>query len=124
MSATISSEGTYFSSSAPREQIGSACHSLRSKRFRLVSEQKKNEEGDFRFWPREKWNESQKMKDGGGRGEGRKETLASERSAWLARLVEQYWHVSIKGLFHTERSCVERDTYLNFLRLLFILVGK
>ena len=33
-------------------------HSLRSKRFRLVSEQRKTaEERDFRFWPREKWNE-------------------------------------------------------------------
>ena len=35
--------------------------SLRSKRFRLVSEQKKkkkNEEREFRFWLREKWNES------------------------------------------------------------------
>ena len=41
--------------------------SLRSKRFRLVSEQKTTEE---RFWPREKWNESQKMKEGGGEGEG------------------------------------------------------
>ena len=47
---------------------------MRSKRFRLVSEQKKTEERDFRFWPREKWNESQKMKEGGGDGkEGRKE---------------------------------------------------
>ena len=52
----------------------------------------------------------------GGRGRGRKETLAdkplefaSERSAWSARLVEQYWHVSIKGLFHIERSCMVRD---------------
>ena len=36
--------------------------SLRSKHFRLVSEQRKTEEGDFRFWPREKWNESQKKK--------------------------------------------------------------
>ena len=35
---------------------------LRSKRFRLVSEQRNTEEGDFRFWPREKWNESQKKK--------------------------------------------------------------
>ena len=80
---------------------------------------------DFWFWPREKWNESQKMKDRGGRGEGKKEgnacrqtlrfwksAFASERSAWLAQLVEQYWHVSIKGLFHTERSCVVRDTHL------------
>ena len=30
--------------------------SLRSKRFRLVSEQRNTEEGDFRYWPREKWN--------------------------------------------------------------------
>ena len=45
--------------------------SLRSKRFRLVSEQKKTVEGDFRFWSREKWNENQKMKEGGGGGEGR-----------------------------------------------------
>ena len=37
--------------------------SLRSKRFRLVSEQRNTEEGDFRFWPREKWNESQKVKN-------------------------------------------------------------
>ena len=36
--------------------------SLRSKRFRLVSEQRKTEERDSRFWPREKWNKSQKMK--------------------------------------------------------------
>ena len=28
--------------------------SLRSKRFRLVSEQRKTEERDFRFWPLEK----------------------------------------------------------------------
>ena len=47
-------------------------YSLRSKRFRLVSEQRKTEERDFRFWPREKWNESQKMKEGGWGGEGRK----------------------------------------------------
>ena len=36
--------------------------SLRSKRFRLVSEQRKTEERDSRFWPREKWNKSEKMK--------------------------------------------------------------
>ena len=39
-----------------------------------------------------------------------KPVFASERSAWLARLVQQYWHVSIKGLFHTERSCMVSDT--------------
>ena len=88
--------------------------SLRSKRFRLVSKERKTEEGDFRFWLREKWNESHKIKEGGGEGkEGNacrqtprfwKPAFASERSAWLARLVEQYWHVSIKGLFHTGRE--------------------
>ena len=109
---------------------------LRSKRFRLVSEQRNTEEGDFRFWPREKWNESQKWKRGEGEGKGKegnacrqpprfwKPAFASERSAWLARLVEQCWHVSIKGLFHTERSCLVRDTRIKFLWLLFILVGK
>ena len=35
----------------------SRTNSLRSKRFRLVLEQRNTEEGDFRFWPREKWNE-------------------------------------------------------------------
>ena len=35
--------------------------SLRSKRFRAVSEQRKTEERDTGFWPREKWNESQKI---------------------------------------------------------------
>ena len=46
--------------------------SLRSKRFRLVSEHRKTDERDSRFWPREKWNESKKMKEGGGGGERRK----------------------------------------------------
>ena len=41
--------------------------SLRSKRFRLVSAQKKTVE-NFRFWPREKWNKNQKMKEGEGKG--------------------------------------------------------
>ena len=81
-------------------------------------------------------NETRTKKWKRGRGRGRtkrlqtnprfwKPAFASERSAWLARLVEQYWHVSIKGLFHTERSCMVRDTHLNFLQLMFILVqGK
>ena len=59
-----------------------------------------------------KWGEG----EGEGEGEGKegnacrqtprfwKPAFARERSAWLARLVEQYWHVSIKGLFHTERT--------------------
>ena len=33
-----------------------------------------------------------------------KPAFASERSAWLTRLVEQCWHVTIKGLFHTEKT--------------------
>ena len=44
--------------------------SLRSKRFRLVSEQRKTEEQDFRFRPREMEREPKKMKEGGGGGEG------------------------------------------------------
>ena len=36
--------------------IGPGELSLRSKRFRLVSEQRKTEEQESRFWPREKWN--------------------------------------------------------------------
>ena len=35
---------------------GYTADSLRSKRFRLVSEQRNTEERDSRFWPREKWN--------------------------------------------------------------------
>ena len=44
--------------------LGNSDLSLHSKRFRLVSEQRNSEEGDFPFWPREKWNESQKVKEG------------------------------------------------------------
>ena len=49
------------------------------------------------------------MTEGGGGGEGRK-CLQTNPSilTWLAQLVEHYWHVSIKGLFHTERSCMVR----------------
>ena len=53
-------------------RVVSRSTSLRSKRFRLVLEQRKTEERDFRFWLREKWNESQKMKEGGGGGDGKK----------------------------------------------------
>ena len=52
-------------------------YSLRRKRFRLVSEQKKTEERreeqDSRLWPREKGNERQKMKEG--EGEGKEESF-------------------------------------------------
>ena len=49
-------------------QTGLGHFSLRSKRFRLVLEPRNTEEGDFRYWPREKWNESQKVKEGEGEG--------------------------------------------------------
>ena len=52
-------------------------NSLRGKSSRLVSEQRsrKTEERDFRFGLPEKWNEGQKMEEGGGGGEGRKPSL-------------------------------------------------
>ena len=53
--------------------------SLRSKRFRLVSEHRKTDERDSRFWPREKWNESKKMKEG---GEGGKEGKKGQTIYW------------------------------------------
>ena len=102
-----------------------------------------------RFWSRERRRKgifgfdrarnemrAKKWKRGEGEGKGKegdacrqtprswKPAFASKCSAWLAWLVEQYWHMSIKGLFHTERSCMVRDMHINFLWLLFILVGK
>ena len=87
---------------------------LRSKRFRLVSEQRKTEERDLGFGRARNETRAKNWKWGEGEGkEGNacrqtprfwKPAFASERSAWLARLVEQCWHVSIKGLFHTERT--------------------
>ena len=46
-------------------------YSLRSKRFRAVSVQRRTEERDSLFWPPEKCGESQKMKEGEGEGEGK-----------------------------------------------------
>ena len=54
-------KSTYHSNVPPWLVTATLCpvrSSLRSKRFRLVSEQRETEERDFRFWPREKWNES------------------------------------------------------------------
>ena len=55
------------------DETQAAESSLRSiKRFRLVRSKKRPWKGiSFRFWSREKWNENQKMKEGGGGGEGR-----------------------------------------------------
>ena len=47
-------------------------NSLRSKRFRLGSKQKKTVKGDLRVWLHEKLSETQKMKEGEGGEEGRK----------------------------------------------------
>ena len=52
-----------------------------------------------------KWGQGERKEENACRQTPRfwKPAFASERSAWLARLVEQCWHLSIKGLFHTER---------------------
>ena len=62
--------------------------------------------------PKKKKKQKEKRKkEGGGRGEERKRLQKlqdfekpARQQAWLARLVEHFWHVSIKGLFHNERS--------------------
>ena len=107
---------------------------LRSKRFRLVSEQRNTEERDSRFWPREKWNKSQKMKVGGGGGEGRKRLQTNP--SILKTCVRQRTQRLIGSASQTMLTCVDqrfvsywedgmvRDTYINFQWLLFILVGK
>ena len=89
--------------------------SLRSKRFRLVSEQRKTEDRGscrgtgFSVLVEREVKQDPKNEVGGGGEEGRKRLqtnpsiLKTERSAWLARLVEQCWYVLIKGLFHTKR---------------------
>ena len=64
----------------------------------MVSEerrQRNDKERDFRFWPREKWNESQKLKEGGGGGvsavfdsllRNRTETLATQANPYIVLL--------------------------------------
>ena len=71
------------------------CRSPGRKRFRLVSaEQRQTEERDFRSWPRKKWNESEKMKEGEGKKENRRQTPSPLfysphflRGLWLSFLV-------------------------------------
>ena len=73
--------------------------------------------------------------ESGGRGRGRKEKLADKpldfetcvrqrTQRLIGSAIRTALHVSIKGLFHTERTVLVRDTYINFQWLLFILVGK
>ena len=83
--------------------------SLRSKRFRLVSEHRKTDERDSRFWPREKWNESKKMKEGGGGGERRKKK-AKQFIGQLSQLMRvpnvgeqtQAWQTQVGGFQNLE----------------------
>ena len=108
--------------------------SLHSKNFRLVSEQRKTEERDSRFWPREKWNKSQKMKVGGGGGEGRKRLQTNP--SILKTCVRQRTQRLIGSVSRTVLACVNqrfvsywedgmvRVTYINFQWLFFILVRK
>ena len=104
-------------------------YSLRSKRFRSVSEQRKTEEWDSQFWPREKWNKSQKMKGGGGGEEGRKRLQTNP--SILKTCVRQRTQHLIGSVRRTVLTCVDqrfvsywedgmvRDTQVNFQWLLF-----
>ena len=71
-----------------------------------VSEQRKTEERDSRFWPREKWNESQKMKVGGGGGEGRKRLQTNP--SILKTCVRQRTQRLIGSASQTMRTCVDQ----------------
>ena len=87
-----------------------------------------------RFWPREKWNKSQKMKVGGGGGERRKRLQTNP--SILKTCVRQRTQHLIGSASRTVLTCVNqrfvsywedgmvRDMYINFQWLLFILVGK
>ena len=79
---------------------------LRSKRFRLVSKERKTEEGDFRFWLREKWNESHKIKEGGGGGEGRKRLQTNP--SILKTCVRQRTQRLIGSASRTILTCVDQ----------------
>ena len=92
-------------------------HSLRSKRFRRVWEQRKTEERGFRYFACAE-NGARAKNRTVGVGEGKKGTacgqtpgfwklpFAGERGSWLAGLVEHFWHVSIKGLKEGEDTLV------------------
>ena len=51
----FSAERVIFKNSTGIANLSRQIISLCSKRFRLVLEQRKTEERDYRFWPREKW---------------------------------------------------------------------
>ena len=105
------------------DPIGHFTASLRSKRFRLVSEQKRTEEGDFRFWPREKWNERQKMKEGRGVSSPPPPSLRASSPIWvseasLARTRERRaWLVSLSQIGELARRLT--PSLLFYLRHFF-----
>ena len=94
--------------------------SLRSKRFRLVSEQRKTEERDSRFWPREKWNKGQKMKVGGGGG-GRKrlQTNPSILKTWVRQQTQRL----IGSASRTMLTCVDHRFFYGMVRDTLIFSG-
>ena len=120
---------TFDRAASVRKWAQRVCGSLRSKRFRLVSEQRKTEERDSRFWPREKWNKSQKMKVGGGGGEGRKRLQTNP--SILKTCVRQRTQRLIGSVSRTMLTCVDQrfvsyweEGMVGFQWLLFILVRK
>ena len=79
------------------------CRSPRRKRFRLVSaEQRQTEERDFRSWPRTKWSESAKMKEGG--GEERKPPTNPLPALLLAPLSRGLWLSFVVLCYETARK--------------------
>ena len=80
--------------------------SLRSKRFRWVSEQRKTEERDSRFWPREKCNKNQKNEIGGRGGEGRKRLQTNP--SILKTCVRQRTQRLIGSASRTMLTCVDQ----------------
>ena len=69
-------------------------------------------------------NETRAKKWKTGEVEGKEGNPCRQTPRFWKSAFEQYWHVSIKGLFHTERSCVERDTHLSCGCCLFWLASS
>ena len=80
--------------------------SLRSKRFRLVSEQRKTEERDLGFGRARNEIRSQKLKVGGGGGEGRKRLQTNP--SILKTCVRQRTQRLIGSAFRTALTCVDQ----------------
>ena len=108
-------------------ELRRVCGSLRSKRFRLVSEQRKPRNGILGFGHAR--NEARAEKWKWGRGRVRKETLSDKpldfENLRLIGSVSRTMLTCVDQRFvsYWEDGMV-RDTYINFQWLLFILVGK